>query len=115
MSRPEVDVPIADIDELHPGLERTELLARITNTLADYLQQFLEIGFAPMKPAWEAMHGFADREVQITKGGTRQAEGNQVGKVLGVSDSGRLIVRVGGVPVELDAGEVSLRPVGAHS
>lgn len=120
MSRAALDIPIVDVAELAPGLSRTKLLARVINTLADYLEQFLEIGFAPMKSTWEAMHGFADRDVQISRkvtaiNKTDRAEEAQVGRVLGVSDSGRLIVRIDGAPVELDAGEVSLRPSGLLS
>ncbi len=112
ISRSALDVAIADIDELRGGLDRARLLARVTNSLADYIEQFLEIGFAPMKSAWDAIHGFANREVQISSTGAGQVEETQAGRVLGVSDFGRLIVRINGVPVELDAGEVSLRPVG---
>lgn len=120
MSRTALDIPIADVAELSPGLSRTEMLARLTNALADYLEQFLEVGFAPMKSAWEALHAFSDRDVQLSRKTATDTEGGQageiqVGRVLGVSDSGRLIVRIDGVPVEIDAGDVSLRPVGEEN
>jgi len=110
-SRTAVDVPIADIEELRPGLGRTEVLARVINSLADYMENFLELGFAPMKTAWETLHGFADREVTLSATGDGKANETQVGRALGVSDSGRLIVRIGDQLVEFDVGDVSLRPL----
>lgn len=109
------DAALADIAELLPSVDRSDILVGLLNTLADYLDNFLVQGFAPMKEAWNALHAFHGREVRLHSGSTTESEQGlgqtlNVGTVLGVGDSGTLLLRTNeGQKVEFGAGEVSLR------
>ena len=116
-ARSDLDNSLADIAELLPSVDRSEILVGVINALADYLENFLVQGFAPMRDAWNAVHAFQGREVRLYSGGTPGSDQNlgailNSGTVLGVSDSGTLMLRTpGGQEVEVAAGEVSLRPL----
>lgn len=104
LTREFIPQPVADIHELDPRIGRNAVLAAVLNSLADYLDQYAQIGFAPMTEMWESLHAYSDRDVDVLRGDLRVT-----GRVLGVQEKGGLRVRTAtGVEV-LDAGEVSLR------
>ena len=119
-ARSGLDTSLADIAELLPAVNRSEMLVAVLNALADYLENFLVQGFAPMKEAWNELHAFHGRDVRLHSGsatGGDQGLGQTLsfGTVLGVGDNGTLLLRTKeGQEIEVGAGEVSLR-LGKHS
>ena len=116
-TRPGVNVALADIVELRPSVGRVEILVAVLNSLADYLENFLEQGFSPMKLAWNRLHAFHNRKVSLYSGSAsvneqELAQPLNSGTVLGITDTGRLVVRTADSgDIKVDAGEVSLRRI----
>ena len=103
--RAHVAQPLADVVEAAPQVGRNELLAKLLNSVSDYLAQFLDQGFAGMIDVWNSLHAYHNRPVQISAG----AE-TTVGTVMGVTTGGALKLQTQSGLRLFSAGEVSLRP-----
>lgn len=89
-------------------MDRNALLARLLNTLAKAFAQFDQNGFSAFQVRWNALHAYANQEVQIIDHG----EILQRGVAVGVDVSGRLLLQTPAGQIPVLAGDVSLRPAG---
>lgn len=108
--RAHVAQPLADVTEAAPQVGRNELLAQLLNSVSDYVMQFDEQGFEGMVDAWNSLHAYHNRSVQILSGSA-----TTLGTVLGVTVTGALKLQTQSGVQEFSAGEVSLRAAQANS
>ena len=94
----------ACLQELSPGLQAPQALARVALPLALALQRFASNGFAPLLP------DYAARDLLRGQAVTTSAMPPLQGQALGVDDDGALRVRAAdGVLHRVHSGEVSVR------
>lgn len=88
---------------------RNPLLVRVLTALEAGLSRFEAAGFAAFQEDWNACHAYHQQEVILLTGlGERLA-----GRVLGVDESGALLLQMDGAVRRFHSGEVSLRGVAA--
>jgi BirA family biotin operon repressor/biotin-[acetyl-CoA-carboxylase] ligase len=87
------------------GLDRNRLMATLLTELSKALAQFDAAGFGAFVARWNRLHAYAGQSVAIMDHG----EILHQGRAIGVDDSGRLLLEVGGERVAIVAGDVSLR------
>jgi BirA family biotin operon repressor/biotin-[acetyl-CoA-carboxylase] ligase len=106
---PELDVgqPAIDLAELGVLVDRDAVLASLLVSFSSITDMFVEHGFAPLLPRWEALDALKGKAVQLSDGPRRDAV------VLGVAEDGRLRLRDAAGEFACTAGELSLRPVDA--
>ena len=96
------------LDEALPAASATPAKEVVTATLLSHLSAMLSHyetqGFASLRHEWQMRHAFDGREVVVTGG-----SGDVAGICEGVSDTGELLVRSGGVVRRVLSGDVSLR------
>jgi BirA family biotin operon repressor/biotin-[acetyl-CoA-carboxylase] ligase len=102
--RAQIDQPAIDLEQLGGGFSRNILAARLISSLVDFSQGFLNTGFSPMREAFDRLHWYHDQSCTLLMGEQRIA-----GHVLGVTESGELVLEVDGQARTFSAGEVSLR------
>jgi BirA family biotin operon repressor/biotin-[acetyl-CoA-carboxylase] ligase len=100
----QLDQPCTDLARLGYYGGRTHLLARLVTDLIDMVQRFEISGFAPLRPAWEAVNAFRGRKVALIWGPHRRE-----GVCLGVTDQGRLRLQTPAGQEEFHSGEMSVR------
>ncbi len=100
----QVEQPVADVLEHVPGASRNALAGTLINAVFEVCRRFETQGFAPIKPAYDALHSFHGRTARIVTG----AE-TFTGTVVGVDLDGALRLRGAGGERAFSAGEVSLR------
>ncbi|MFZ6843036.1 biotin--[acetyl-CoA-carboxylase] ligase [Undibacterium sp. RuTC16W] len=88
-------------------MDRNLLLAHLLNALAKALGEFQQQGFAAFMMRWNALHAYAGQAVRIVDRGEVLHEGT----VLGVDESGCLLLQTEASQVTVLAGDVSLRPL----
>lgn len=88
-------------------MDRNALLAHLLNALAKAFEQFDQHGFSAFQARWNALHAYANQEVQIIDHGQIL----QRGIATGVDVSGRLLLQTLAGQIPVLAGDVSLRPV----
>lgn len=99
---------VSALTETLPGPvpERSELLALLLSELIALLERYTSAGFAPLKPAWEALNAFDRLPVRIS------GENSHLdGICLGVDDDGVLMIETATGIERILSGEVSLRPL----
>ena len=99
-----VEQPIADVLEHVPQASRNAVAGALIDAVVAMCRRFEADGFAAIKPAYEALHGFHGRPARIVTG----AE-TFVGTVVGVDLDGALRLRGAAGERAFSAGEVSLR------
>ena len=99
-----VEQPIADVLEHVPQASRNAVAGALIDAVVTMCRRFEADGFAAIKPAYEALHGFHGRPARIVSG----AE-TFVGTVVGVDLDGALRLRGEAGERAFSAGEVSLR------
>jgi len=104
--RRRIDQPTASLYSAlspSPGF-RNRLAGRLISSVAYFVRQFDEGGFAPMRAAFDQHHFYQGRSAQVLHGNDRR-----LGVVRGVTDQGELLLETGGELLAFAAGEVSLR------
>jgi BirA family biotin operon repressor/biotin-[acetyl-CoA-carboxylase] ligase len=96
--------PVADLAGLGIEISRNEVAARLIGNVAQCVGEFRQGGFRPLLAAYDAIHVYQGRDVEILQGDRRFA-----GRVSGVSPNGRLRLATSEGEREFDGGEVSLR------
>lgn len=100
-----IDQPAADLASgLGRAPDRNALLCLVLAHLDRVLHHFDATGFAGLRPDWEALHAYQDREVRMTG-----LHGDVHGRVLGVDADGALLLETPGGVRRMLSGEVSLR------
>ncbi|MDZ7669632.1 MAG: biotin--[acetyl-CoA-carboxylase] ligase [Gammaproteobacteria bacterium] len=95
---------VADLASVAAAPERSRLVAAITSSVVEFLDEFARVGFVPFIPAFNQRHCYQGRECQVLAG-----DGAQFGVVSGVAQGGELILDTPEGPKNFHGGEVSLR------
>jgi BirA family biotin operon repressor/biotin-[acetyl-CoA-carboxylase] ligase len=106
-TRERIDQPIANLTDAIDNPSRNDIVAMLINAIVDFSSQFETVGFSAMKEAWQDLHQFHGQPVRLLI-----ADRVVDGLVVGVEDSGELVLDCGDELRRFSAGEVSLRPVG---
>lgn len=103
-----IDQPTTDVTRCATReVSRTGLLAALLPDLAAMLEAFEREGFAPLRPAWRAMHAYDGRTVRVIP----PQDAPYDAQVVDVAADGELIVRCAdGRVAQLSSAEISLRP-----
>ena len=101
---PLVDQAVADVTERVPNASRNLLAGMVIDAVYNACKQFERYGFAPMKPAYDALHRFHGEAVSLIVG-TEETTGT----VAGVGLDGALQLRTRSGIRSFIGGEVSLR------
>lgn len=99
-----VDQKVADVAEHVPEASRNALAANLIQAVFDACQRFEARGFAPMQPAYDALHRFHGKHVRLIAAAETFA-----GVVVGVDADGGLRLRGPDGERVFSGGEVSLR------
>jgi BirA family biotin operon repressor/biotin-[acetyl-CoA-carboxylase] ligase len=98
---------VADLaGALDPLPDRNAVLVAILTELARVLPEFDAQGFPPFAAAWQAMHAWQGRRVQVIHAGGVVAEG----EAAGVDEQGALLLAMPEGLQRIHSGELSLRP-----
>ncbi|TAK92432.1 MAG: biotin--[acetyl-CoA-carboxylase] ligase [Burkholderiaceae bacterium] len=84
-----------------------QILAAIVPELQRHLQQYRAQGFAAFSAAWNAVHLYQDKPVQLLDGATVVA----TGIARGVDEYGQLLIETASGMRRLRSGDISLRPL----
>lgn len=105
----QIDQPYTDLSAHFSGCpDRNKIVATVITELTQGLEQFNVSGFAPLQPYWDSLDVYRSHMVEIRAGS------NVVqGKVLGVSNSGALVLETGHGLKIITGGELmpSMRPM----
>jgi BirA family biotin operon repressor/biotin-[acetyl-CoA-carboxylase] ligase len=99
--------PVTDLVAVggQPPLDRNLLLARFVAEMVTVLEGYAEAGFAPLRGAWQRRHAYQGKPVQVVL-----PDGGKVrGVVVGVDQTGALVLDSGARRLRFVSGEVSLR------
>jgi BirA family biotin operon repressor/biotin-[acetyl-CoA-carboxylase] ligase len=105
-----VDQPITDLKAQGHHPSRNLVAGRLLSNLAEYVKQFEEIGFAPMRKLFNDHHLFHHQQCVLIQATTTIA-----GRVVGVTEVGELILETASGTSSFAAGEVSMRPARGRS
>ena len=103
-ARADIDQKVTDLKAQGITPNRNLFAAALISRVVDAANRFKREGFAPMRPAYDALHLCHGKSVHIVQGNQ-----THTGQALGVTATGALRVRTGGQITELTGGEVSLR------
>lgn len=101
-----LDRKVTDLERLlGPGvLSRNALAAAVVNRLVAMLDRFGREGFTAFIDEWRRLDACSGREALLLQGGRRRR-----GRVLGIDESGLLLMEVDGETRKFSSGELSLR------
>ena len=100
-----IDQPWVDVATINAAAaDRNRLLSAMLNELLPMLADFERQGFALWRDAWQGLNAYAGEEVVVTQG-----EELTLGRMIGVDDSGALILETALGRRTFNGGEVSLR------
>ena len=102
--RDAIDQAVTDLTAAGPAPSRNVLAGGLVSSVLDYVKEFEEIGFAPMRELFNQHHLFHGRRCEITQG-----EAVVVGQVVGVTEVGEILLETGSGTRAFGAGEVSMR------
>jgi|TARA_B100000315_G_scaffold214672_1_gene213387 BirA family biotin operon repressor/biotin-[acetyl-CoA-carboxylase] ligase len=102
--RRQVDQPLTDIREQGVDLERSTLAGLVVSSVVEIVDQFTEHGFEPLRSVYDTYHTYHGKQCVLMHG-----DGETVGKVVGVTQTGQLRIASANGLREFDGGEVSLR------
>lgn len=103
-ARADIDQKVTDLKAQGVAPNRNLFAAALISRVADAANRFKREGFAPMRPAYDALHLCHGKPVHIVQGNQ-----THTGQALGVTATGALRVRTGSQITEFTGGEVSLR------
>lgn len=99
-------LPVTDLAEALGELpDRNALLVAILAEMEKVLPEFDARGFAPFAKAWQDMHVWQGRKVQVANA----AGGRIQGRAIGVDEQGALLLETTAGVQSIHSGEVSLR------
>ena len=101
-----IDQPWVSLKQLGYPLSRNDIVAQMLLCLHQYLQQFVQYGFAAVRDEWQQCHYYQDKMVQLVMPG-KSIEGI----CRGVNLVGALMIEHDGAVAAYSGGEISLRPV----
>ena len=101
---PLVDQAVDDVAEHVPNASRNRLAGMVVDAVYNMCKQFEKHGFAPMRPAYNALHRYHGEDVRVIVGAEEVT-----GSVAGVGLDGALQLRTGSDVKSFIGGEVSLR------
>lgn len=101
----EISQAWASLSQIVPGISRNKVAGDLLGELLLMLESYEQQGFAALREEWEALHGYANREVEI-----RAGDNVTVGIALGVNDQGALRLQMQSGETLVYGGEASLRP-----
>jgi len=102
-----LSTPPSWLQELLPGVEAPQALARVVAPLVQTMQAFEALGFAPFQTRFNARDVLRDREVSVSDG-----QGGMLrGSAHGVSETGALLVHTAAGMRQITSSEVSVRPL----
>jgi BirA family transcriptional regulator, biotin operon repressor / biotin---[acetyl-CoA-carboxylase] ligase len=85
-------------------IDRVAFATRLLSRLEERYDQFVQHGFATLRPLWERLSCLQGRDVEIDDGGRRYR-----GRVCGIADDGALQLRdASGAEITVVAGEVTV-------
>lgn len=99
--------PPGGLQELLPGVDAPQALARVAAPLVQAVQAFEALGFAPFQARFNARDVLRDREVSVSDG----QGGETRGSAHGVSETGALLVHTKAGMQPITSSEVSVRPL----
>ena len=102
-----IDQPVTDVRRCGSLVKRSMLLAACLNALNRYLRHFEENGFSPFISTFDTLHALQGKDCNLISAG--RASDRPV-KVLGVGETGELIVESARGKERIHGGEVSIRP-----
>jgi len=102
-----LSTPPAWLQELLPGVDAPQALARVVAPLVQTLRAFEALGFAPFQARFNARDVLRDREVSVSDG----QGGETRGSAHGVSETGALLVHTKAGMQPIISSEVSVRPL----
>ena len=106
----EIDQAWTDLSQqLDEAPSRNDIIAALAVKLWKLCEEFPQQGFAPLKPRWARFDCLANQPVD-----TYSVNGTLSGLVIGVADSGALMLSVDGETQMLHGGEISVRARGAQ-
>ena len=100
----DVEQDVADVTERVPDVSRNRLAGQVIDSVFDLCRRFEREGFEPMRPAYDALHGYHGETVRVVAGTESVA-----GVVVGVAPDGALRLRTPSGERRFSGGEVSLR------
>ena len=103
-ARAGIDQKVTDLKAQGITPNRNLFAAALISRVADAANRFKREGFAPMRPAYDALHLCHGKPVHVVQGNQ-----THTGQALGVTATGALRVRTGSQVTEFTGGEVSLR------
>ena len=103
-ARADIDQKVTDLKTQDITPNRNLFAAALISRVAAAANRFKQEGFAPMRPAYDALHLCHGKPVHIVQGNQ-----THTGQALGVTATGALRVRTGSQITEFTGGEVSLR------
>ncbi len=99
-----IEQPVTDLKEQGIEVGRNQLAGDLISMIVRYVDEFERCGFAPMRPAYEAIQAYRGQTCYVLLGSERIE-----GIVLGVADDGQLCLRCAEGERLFNGGEVSLR------
>ena len=106
-----LSMPPACLRELLPGVDAPQTLARVVAPLAQTLQAFEALGFAPFQARFDARDVLRDRDVSVSDG-----QGGMLrGSAHGVTGTGALLVHTAAGMQQITSSEVTVRPLLARA
>ena len=105
----------ACLQDLQPSADVASALMQVLPPLVQTVQAFEHVGFAPFQARFNQRDVLAARDVQLSDGMNRQADGQAGGQVKGqahgVTEKGALLVHTSAGMKEITSSEVTVRPV----
>lgn len=104
--RDDIDQAVVDLSQLQPGLtDRNQLLTAILSALDARLPQFTREGFVACRDEWQLRHAYQGQDVYLSGSKGPVLEG----RVIGLGDSGQLLLETTSGLQAINVGELSLR------
>ena len=103
-TRAAIEQPVTDLRSTGRTVSRNELAGTLISSLVEFVDGYAELGFEPMRQAFDSIHRFHDQPCVLLLGSD-----NVAGVVRGVTSGGELLLEVDGRLQTFGAGEVSLR------
>jgi len=104
-ARAAIEQPVTDLRSTGRTVSRNALAGTLISSLVEFFDGYAELGFEPMRQAFDSIHRFHDQPCVLLLGSDRVD-----GVVRGVTTGGELRLEVDGRLQTFGAGEVSLRP-----
>ncbi|WP_445363119.1 bifunctional biotin--[acetyl-CoA-carboxylase] ligase/biotin operon repressor BirA [Microbulbifer sp. ANSA003] len=100
----EIDQPWADLQQVRPGIGRSELTAAILSELLPMLETYPEESFAAYRKSWSTLDQFAGQPIRLRSGNL-----SWEGVAAGVDEKGALLLDTDKGQKSFHGGEISLR------